>query len=337
MSTDSALHKRVSSWLGVSKRVSSVTAVSDESSLARYLGHAECHLVILVLENDKQALPSATLQYPHLRVLAITAELQTVNSELFYQQGATDVVSLHEPAIAQHAISRLIDECVQQLKLQRLQMHCDTLRAEINAMHSKFNDKPRVQSMKASNDHQHDQGDAAQASFQHMVKPVIENIITKSNLRDSATGLPSRKTVLKRFQSMLLSDIKAPRFTALLIHILTDKKTTDQHSTATSNTENSAEKNVMDLTLYRAANALQACVATNSILGRVNQNALLLIQPSDVEPVSRDAANRVRQSLGTLGGLIDADNDLHINTVNFPSSTKISADEVVERLETLTT
>jgi len=62
----------------------------------------------------------------------------------------------------------------------------------------------------------------------------------------------------------------------------------------------------------------------------------LLIQSSYDEPVSRDAANRVRDSLGSLGGLIDAQTDVRINTMNLPATTSISANEVVARLEAST-
>ena len=165
-----------------------------------------------------------------------------------------------------------------------------------------------------------------EALFERMQQPVVENIIENYNPRDSATGLRARISVLKKFQQMLTTEIKAPRFTALLISILTDSDADGQSVAA---------KNVQDLSLFRAANTLQKRLGTGIILGRINQNALLLIHSSHNDPVSRNAANRVRDSLGSLGGLVDAATDIHINTMNLPANTSISANEVVARLEAL--
>lgn len=329
MSSDKAHHKQVSGWLGVSKRVNSVTAVSDDVSLTKYLRLTTCHLCILLIDNNEQALPNCILQHPQLRVLVIITTKPSGAPELLYQQGATDVVTLLEPKATQHAISRLIDECVQHFMVEQLERHNEQLQTEVEALRLFVEEPSANLPFQASNDNSH--SDAHSRPYANELQfepaPKIENII-KSNMRDRATGLPSRTTVMQRFTQMLRSDVKAPRFTALLVNILADQQSRPGQS--------GIDKNVQDLTLYRAADAIQHCVAASTIFGRINKNALLLIQPSDIEPASRDAANRVRASLGTLGGLIDADSDIHINTMNLPSSTTISADEVVKKLETLT-
>ncbi len=348
MCNDADNHKLVSGWLGVSKRVQSVTAVSSEYGLNQYLSHAGCQLCILVVDDQDKPLPKCTLAFPQLRVLVITTSNRCSQPDLFYQQGATDVVTLHEPTAAQHAISRLIDECMMQLKLAQAHTQNNALLQENKTLREKLKSDTQVRSMKASNDQLHDLNNTPSTLFSNMNTPIIENIMAKTDLRDNATGLPSRDTVLDRFRKMLLSDVKAPRFTAMLVSIFNehDTKTNNEsgrkRGTRTNRVASDAQgkrlrsqTNVQDLTLHRAADALQKCIAQSTIYGRIGQNALLLIQPSDVEPVPRDAANRVRQSLGSLGGLIDGQNDVHINTMNLPSTTTFSADEVVQQLETL--
>lgn len=318
-------HKLVSSWLGISKRVGSVTAVQDEESLCHQLSSvSNCHLCIIVVDTPEQALPACTLRYPDMRLLILTTARKGGKLTDWLQQGATDVVSVKKPVAAQHAISRLIDECVGGLKQQSLQTHIQQLEHEISYMRSLLQSDKRSFAITASNDTQHSATDQVEADLQCIKPPVINDIVTEQKLRDVATGLPARTSVMDRFQEMLQSDIKAPRFTAMLVRILTDKNAQEQSG---------AEKTVQDLTLYRAADALQKRMVQGTILGRINQNALLLIQSSDIAPASRDGANHVRKTLGSLGGLIDADKDVRINTMTLPAKTNISVDEMVARLE----
>lgn len=318
-------HKLVSSWLGVSKRVGSVTAVQSDESLCQQLSSvASCQLCIIVVDSPEQTLPACTLRYPDMRLLVLTASRKSGKLTDWLQQGATDVVSVRKSVAAQHAISRLIDECIENLKQQSLKTRIQQLDHEVTYLKSMLQSDKRSFAITASNDTQHSATGQVETDLLCTKPPVIKDIVTKNKLRDVATGLPARSSVMNRFQKMLQSDIKAPRFTATLVRILTDKNTEAQSG---------AEKTVQDLTLYRAADALQKRMVQGTILGRVNQNALLLIQSSDIEPASRDGANRVRETLGSLGGLIDAEKDLRINTVTLPAKTRISADEVVARLE----
>lgn len=318
-------HKLVSTWLGVSKRVGSVTAVQDDDKLCEQLGsNSHTHLCIIVVDNREQTLPSCTLRYPDMRLLVLAANGKPGKLSGWLQQGATDIVSLRKPVAAQHAISRLIDECVVHLQKRFLKTRIEQLDQEVNYLKSMLQSDKRSFAITASNDTQHSATQQVEEDLHCDKQPALQNIIVKNKLRDQATGLPARTTVIDRFQKMLQSDIKAPRFTAMLVRILTDKS---------KNEQSGAEKTVQDLTLYRAADALQKCMVHGTILGRVNKNALLLIQSSDIEPASRDAANRVRETIGSLGGLIDSETDVRINTMNLPAKTSLSVDEMVARLE----
>jgi len=318
-------HQLVSAWLGVSKRVGSVTAVQDDESLCKQLSNTNTtHLCIIVVADREQVLPACTLRYPDMRLLVLTASNKTGKLTGWLQQGATDVVSLQKSAAAQHAISRLIDECVADLQQYSLNTRIAQLDQEVSYLKSMLQGDKRSFSITASNDTQHSATQQVEADLHCDEQPALENIVVKQKLRDTATGLPARTSVMERFAHMLQSDIQAPRFTAMLVRILTDKN---------KNEQSGAEKTVQDLTLYRAADALQKRMVQGTILGRVNKNALLLIQSSDIEPASRDAANRVRETIGSLGGLIDSETDVRINTMNLPAKTNISVDEMVARLE----
>lgn len=318
-------HKQVSAWLGVSKRVGSVTAVKDEASLCKQLTCAPgCQLCIIVIDNAEQSLPACTLRYPDMRLLVLTTSRKSGKLTRWLQQGATDVVRLKKSDAAQHAISRLIDECISDVQQQLLKDRLRQLDYEVNYLKSMLQSDKRSFLITASNEPRYSAIEQIESDLHCIKPPKIKDIVAKQKLRDVATGLPARTTVMERFQKMLQSEIKAPRFTATLVRILTDKNTKEQSG---------AEKTVQDLTLYRAADALQKRMVQGTILGRVNQNALLLIQSSDIEPASRDGANRVRKTLGSLGGLIDSERDVRINTMTLPAKTRISVDEVVARLE----
>jgi len=314
----------VSTWLGENECVAGVTAVTDELSLEKYLSKARVHLCIVVFDKYDLALPVCFLRQTDVPVLVITTDRKPGKLKTLFQQGASDIVSLRKSSQAKHAIRRILDECQSMQKIRFLQSHIQNLEKEVAYLQSILNSKNRAT---AANDAEHNEADKVMARLKLMQQPVVENIISNYKPRDIATDLRVRISVLERFQQMLSSEIKAPRFTALLVSILIDDNT---------NAQSGAAKNVQDLTLFRAADTLKNQLGTGTLLGRINQNALLLIQSSDDEPVSRDAANRVRDSLGSLGGLIDAETDVHINTMNLPAKTSISANEVVARLEAST-
>jgi len=259
-----------------------------------------------------------------MRVLVLINHRKSGKLGYWLQQGATDIVSLRKTVAVQHAIGRMIDECTSTMKQQALATRIQQLEHEASYLKSMLQSDKRSFAITASNDTLHSVTNQVESDLHCIEQPAMKNITAPQKKRDAATGLPARNSVMHRFQKMLQSDIKAPRFTAMLVRILTDKNTKEKSG---------AEKTVQDLTLYRAADALQKRMAAGTLLGRVNQNALLLIQSSDVEPASRDAANRVRETIGSLGGLINAETDVRINTMTLPAKTRISVDEVVSKLE----
>jgi len=322
-------HKRVSGWLGVSKRVGSVTAVNDDISLCKHLSVAAAAICILVVENREQPLPACILRYPQMPVLVLSVGGKTGKLLQWLQQGATDVVSLKKTAAAQHAISRLIDQCTLQQRQRYLETRTRQLEQEVAYLKSMLQSDKRSFALSASNDNTHDSLLQLESDLRQTERPLIENVVAKQQARDEATGLPARRSVLRRFQSLLQADIKPPKFTAMLVRILTSNSTDERPAPHT----NGAAKTVQDLTLYRAASALQKSMGPDSIIGRVNQNALLLIQSSGSDTVSRNAANQVRETLGSLGGLIDGGTDVRINTMTLPSKSRFTANDVVARLE----
>ncbi len=138
---------------------------------------------------------------------------------------------------------------------------------------------------------------------------------------DSVTGLPARKTALQNFQRVLQAG-RAQRYTATLVQLVV----------SAGEKASGADRTLQDLTVYRAADALQRSFLAEGLLGRVSQSALLLIRPQTTMQQSATTADQVRNALGSLGGIIDTRHDLHINTLNI-SSSSMSASEAVERLE----
>jgi len=273
------------------------------------------------------SLPECTSRYVDLPVLILTTSGRAENFKKWFQQGATDAVNLHKSAAAKNAIKRLVDECMLKQKQRNLNKQVQQLEKEVTRLQSMLKLDKKALALTAANDTEHNAADKVLAKLKRIRQPIVENVIANYKPRDITTGLLARISVLERFQKILSSEIKAPRFTALLISIDADNHAANKKT---------ATKNVQDATLHRAVHTLQTQLNTGTILGRINHNALLLIQSSDDEPVSRDAANRVRDTLGSLGGLIDAQTDVHINTMNLPTRTSISANEVVERLEATT-
>lgn len=319
----------VSAWLSVSKRIAHVAVVQDEDSLCQQLSDSNnCNLCIIVVDREETALPACTLHYPDMRLLVLTANQQTGKFMHWLQQGATDVVTMHEFEAAQHAISRLIDECVADLQQGSLRNRIEQLEHETQFLKSMLEKEKRSFVISASNDAQHERDNqSVSARVEDDLRcdeaPQIKNVIADEKLSDMNSDSLAQASVVERFHSMMNTEVKAPRFTAMLVRILGDKDIEDLTGD---------EKTAQDLTLFRAVDTLQKNLVKGTILGRVKGNALLLIQSSDIEPVSRDAANRVRDTLGSLGGLIDSERDIHINTMTLPAKTRISVDEMVTRL-----
>ncbi len=293
-------------WLSVSKRIASIECAHNEQALRKQLAITQRQLVIYIAEHRNQILPAYLLRYPDTRVLVLTPKRKLGGFIQWLQQGATDIVSLQKPVMVQHALSRLIDECVQNIKLNQLIERNRELEA-ILAAQSTF-----TIDLQAG-----DKSNAKKVNTKSQINlPVLDT--------DSATGLPARSTVLKNFEQLLKNGEKQARYTAMLVRVFTAENS--------KSVETRSDKSRQDLSLYRAANLLQYKVKGGSLIGRIDDNALLLIQAADAATGSREVANKVRQSLGSLGGLIESARDVRINTLNLSSSV-MSANEVVERLE----
>ncbi|MBX2835657.1 MAG: hypothetical protein KTR35_02305 [Gammaproteobacteria bacterium] len=147
----------------------------------------------------------------------------------------------------------------------------------------------------------------------------IKNLPTTAT--DSVTGLPARSTLVKSVQKLLQNSDRKSRYTAMRVRLFGQRSTKLE----------GIDRTVQDLTLYRAADVLQKSFPEDTVLGRINQNALLIVKPTDNSD-SRSIAKRVRNLLGSLGGVLEEPDDLRINTLNVAGAS-LSADELVARLE----
>jgi GGDEF domain-containing protein len=155
-------------------------------------------------------------------------------------------------------------------------------------------------------------------------KKIKQPPLLPTTATDSVTGLPARSSLLNRVQKLLQTSDKKHRYTAMIVKLFNDD---DQKTNKIG-----IDRTVQDLTLYRAADVLQKNFSEDTVLGRINQNALLLIKPSSQTEPSRGVAKRVREVLGSLGGVLEEPQDLKINTLNVAGAS-LSATEVVRRLE----
>jgi len=130
LSSNEQQHKLVSAWLGVSRRVASLTAVQTADSLCHHLSSAHCHLCIII-SNGSEPLPPCLQMYPHMRVLVLTEKRKSVNLAEWLQQGATDVVRFKNTTAVQHAISRLIDQCLLEMSNREMLVRTRTMKQDM--------------------------------------------------------------------------------------------------------------------------------------------------------------------------------------------------------------
>ncbi len=292
LATAPELQRNVLAWLLVSQRVADVQLSANQDSLCNKLAQGQSDLAVIVVDNRRSDLPACLLRYPDLRVLVLTESRRTGSIMAWLHQGATDVVSLAKPDAVQHSISRLLDELILRRQQLELQQCIKEQQKLIESLQSCVAKTP-------TDDHK-DTPDT-----------------------DSVTGLPVRENILARLQQMLLSSSKSSRYTAMLVEVAIP---------LSGSRQTGVERTMQELALYRAAHAIESLNDNDSVLGRVNDNALLLMRRSNVNQASRDSASQVRKLLGSLGGLLDPPKDVRINTLNL-SATSMSAAEVVARLE----
>lgn len=331
--THDQYHQQVSTWLGFSKRVGSVTSVETDNAVAKFLASASSDLAIIVVSDNSQSLPACLQQHAELPVLVLTENKEPRDLAQWFQQGATDVVSIQNTVTVQHAISRLIDEhslkqrlAVLEQQVQDTQLQNQYLK-QILERGSRFMSN-RVQSSTTATQSPHVEKTQTVAlrtikgryNFKHLNK--TQHVEPQSDISKSNT----RANLLNRFQTFLQSNKKPKRYTALLVRVL---KQSDEASPGDS------AKRSHTPTLHKAAQALKARLREATVMGQLNDNALVIVQDTDKENTSRDTANQVRDLLSSLEGISDTKKDVRINTLTLRNSGKLSAEEAVERLESL--
>jgi len=210
LASKSEHHKRVSAWLGVSKRVSSVTAVDEARFLCKHLESTGSDLCVIVVNGPDDSLPGCIKYYASMPVLVLSSNRESGEPSHWFQQGATDVASMRNTDASQHAISRLIDECIAKQTQRYLQTRNEQLMQEIDYLRSMINSDKRSFTISASNEAHFDASDrklstgplkatdSLEAALTRMPQPSIENVVKNYKARDAATGLPARSSVLER-------------------------------------------------------------------------------------------------------------------------------------------
>ena len=350
--TQDRYHQLVSTWLGFSRRVGSVTSVESDSAAAKYLASANSDLAIIVVPDNSQSLPSCLQQYSELPVLVLTEHKEPRELSQWFQQGATDVVSIQNSAAVQHAISRLIDEHtlkqklvlldhqVQDLLLQnqylkqilekdlRFPNIRPTVRDKIQTPAPKINTETTVEkiTIKGRYNFKHLDHVENPRAAQRISSAKPAELVAAERLADQTHKPNTRKKMLDRFHRFLQSNNKSKRYTALLVRVLNQPASSAIGDT-TSHSDTSS--------LQSALRALKLRLNQATVMGQLNDDALLIVQDTDKENTSRDTANQVRALLGSLDGITDAKKEVRINTLTLRNNSKFSAAEAIERLESL--
>jgi len=163
---------------------------------------------------------------------------------------------------------------------------------------------------------------------------------------DSVSGLPARQTVVNKFQRWLQAANDNSRYVAMTVDLsdstLNDdtKSHTDDaeplskvNAVSSTNTASAVDRTLQDLAVYRAADRLTRTLSANTLLGRLNDDRLLIIRELEADEAPRMLAKGIRRSLGSLGGLLETPEAVRINTVNVSAKAGTTAEGLVTRLE----
>ncbi len=340
-------HKTISEWLGVSKRVGSVTSVYDKNSLRMQLEETICHIAIEVVTDSKQHLISNTAASSDTRVLVVTESRKTGNRQHWYQQGASDIASLKKPDDVRHSISRLIDECVMQLSLRLMAASTERLKTELEALkrsqnhplteqetppQSPVSDSQNVSSGLSTQTLSTLTGlDVGSISRSNMVAdwltaaPANQPVGEQPYLYDRDTGLPLRAELLRRLQHWLRV-LKHEHLTAMLVEIdcKQDGKATLLHPTV--------EQSRITSALQMAASVLVQHSPSSSLIGRSSTNALMRIDRSSSSKTGREAVNELRHLL-RFEAASHGNVAVRLHSISLPRLSSSQAKQVFTRLE----
>lgn len=163
---------------------------------------------------------------------------------------------------------------------------------------------------------------------------------------DSVSGLPARQTVINDFQRWLHAGKDNSRYIAMTVDLSTSGILEDTKSHSSDMSEEAAnesqvveatvsaiDRTLQDLAVYRAADRLSKILSANTLLGRLNNDCLVIIRELEADEAPRMLAKGIRRSLGSLGGLIGSPDAVRINTVNINAQSGASAEGLVTRLE----
>lgn len=346
LATDQQQHQHISTWLGASGLVGSVTAVYDDDALCQQLSNSPPHMCIVVINHRQQTLPQCVWQQGNTKILVLTKSRKIGKYQYLLEKGASDLASLKKPLAAQHAIRRLIDDCVNTLQKHFFEIRSSHLQQEVTTLKQVLDSRDTSRKNNTST-----LIDASLFVNRSSLQPSNEDIpvVGKTERRpalsnkesrqliDAATGLPARFSAIEQFQRELnaleaasirqarTSSQKNPgRCTVMLLQLVGVSNGEDQSS---------VNQNLQDLILCRAANVLQSQLRHGRLLGRSDQQSLLLLIRQQSSLTSRAAANWVRDQLGSLNGLIDPARNVQIFTLTLEPGNSPAAEDLVCRLE----
>ncbi len=142
--------------------------------------------------------------------------------------------------------------------------------------------------------------------------------VLELNTRDSVTGLLNRESFILQLNNWMEAREVNTRYSVIQV-------------TLTPHAYDADNSTVQALRLYRAASLLEQLFATQCLIARTRANSLVLGHPSN-GPRTRHIVSRIKSCLGSLGGLLDMPDQLHIKTLTL-SCGSLNATQIVARLE----
>lgn len=312
-----------------SSRVGRVEVLDDDFALGHALVAQRQDLVVLVLSAPDAALPRCLLKHPEVRVLVVAPDGVCGTLTRWLQQGADDLICPDDTDAYDHALSRLLDACSLSATARRQAMIIDVQRQRIEAMMARSipSATPSTTARSSETDRRNAVPQRRGLNLLRRSRKPRPDERTPRTVRDAdSDGLAGRPASMKRLLALAARPYRTASH-AVVVQVTLPFAAPGQ---ATSRLDNT----IADLAIYRAADALRRYAPKRLLLGRVRKNRLLMLieMPATAGTDLSARETRLREQLGTLGGLLLAADELDIDMLRAPLAS-VAVPSLIDRME----
>jgi len=344
---------QVSTRLRQLAAISQIDEISSLAQLRDHLSRHPYHFAIIVLDHADDNLPACLLRYPELKVLVITPSRKAGPIDPWRTQGASDIVSSHRPEKMKHAINRIVEESHVRAQLHAIQKKLDSQNRLQQILLDSRKDAVMlwqhgtiVESNRLFDDlincHSSDNHSRSIEWKRWVSAPSYAELNTSEQPLVGSVNLSNH--LGQRFETKIES-IMLDTGKAKLIKINTrplDQRAWDDISVDSATgmlltkpfilrSQDKGNSTVKELLSYRIATLLKQEFSSLSLIGRTGPTKMTLLPLSPVSS-SQGLSGRIRQTLGTIGGLVEDRQSVRIKTLSL-STSHLCAMEVMDRLE----